>query len=175
MKKKLLICAAFVVVCMTAQSQNALKAGPANQPKRLTTAEANALNGTANPTINGRPYSEYKAEQDAIKQQQSQQQTSKVDLNMTASAVKTSDGINQPVSTKPAPAKTESDLKAQPVENKVVPSSVTTVQESNKTTGKLVTVPLVTISKDSPETETKQAEQKATPAVTSPGVKTKTE
>src|SRR5689334_10154383 len=73
MKKKLLICAAFVVVCMSAQSQNALKAGSANQPKRLTTAEANALNGTPQPTIDGKPYSQYKAEQDALKNQQNRQ------------------------------------------------------------------------------------------------------
>jgi hypothetical protein len=30
--------------------------------------EANRLNGTVEPTINGKPYSQYKAEQDALKQ-----------------------------------------------------------------------------------------------------------
>lgn len=40
--------------------------------KQMTFEEANELNGTASPTINGRPYSEFKAEQEALKRERQQ-------------------------------------------------------------------------------------------------------
>lgn len=66
--KKTLFLISIMSISFLASAQQFKPAG-AEGAKTLTIAEANALNGTAQPTINGRPYSEYKAEQDALKKQ----------------------------------------------------------------------------------------------------------
>jgi len=54
------------------------------QPVRImSTEEANQLNGTANPTINGIPYSQYKAEQELLKQKPVVQNTVGVQIKQS--------------------------------------------------------------------------------------------
>lgn len=72
MKKIILTGIITFCILTTAFSQNATGA-PAGA-KVMTVAEANSLNGVAQPTINGIPYSQYKAQQDALKNQQAKQQ-----------------------------------------------------------------------------------------------------
>lgn len=67
--KKILITGICFLLLSNAYSQNS-NTQAAGSPT-MTIAEANRLNGVAQPTINGKPYSQYKAEQDALKQQQS--------------------------------------------------------------------------------------------------------
>jgi len=63
--KKIIFIISVVFVTFVGYSQgNATNASA----KRLTVEEANRLNGVAQPTINGIPYSQYKAQQDALKQ-----------------------------------------------------------------------------------------------------------
>lgn len=66
------IIALIVLSLVTAnlQAQQLKSQVPANA-KVMTAQEANALNGKAEPTINGIPYSQYKAQQEALKTQQS--------------------------------------------------------------------------------------------------------
>jgi len=67
MKKIIFIIAGvFVGLVGYSQSNDATNAAA----KRLTVEEANKLNGVAQPTINGIPYSQYKAQQEALKQAQ---------------------------------------------------------------------------------------------------------
>lgn len=71
MKNKFLIILPVLIcsfVYVNAQDNNALKSSKAT--KVMTVAEANALNGIAQPTVNGKPYSQYKAEQEALKNKQ---------------------------------------------------------------------------------------------------------
>ena len=130
-------------VCM---SQDLTSSVP-KAAKKMTIAEANALNGAAQPTINGKPYSQYKAEQDALK---NKQQAVKTNITGAPSNVKvgsTEDmkAIDEapqkavitkapPVNAKPVDTKGTS-LEVKPVaenikpsvEDKGVPSSVTPV------------------------------------------------
>jgi len=54
------------------------------QPVRIMSPEeANQLNGTANPTINGIPYSQYKAEQELLKQKPVVQNTAGVQIKQS--------------------------------------------------------------------------------------------
>jgi len=67
MKKIIITSIAVLVSAMIVQAQTS----PGTPAMRTMTAEeANRANGTAQPTINGKPYSQYKAEQDALKQKQ---------------------------------------------------------------------------------------------------------
>lgn len=63
MKKIILVLGATVMATIGCYAQSS---APANA-KVLSFEEANRLNGKAEPTINGKPYSQYKAEQDALK------------------------------------------------------------------------------------------------------------
>lgn len=129
-------------VCM---SQSLTSSVP-NDAKKMTIAEANALNGTAIPTINGKPYSQYKAEQDALKNKQEAVKTNSIspgsvtlggtenlkpiDAPQKAAITKAS-----PVDAKPVDAKGGTSLEVKPVaenikpstEDKAAPSSVTPV------------------------------------------------
>jgi hypothetical protein len=72
MKKSIILICSFVLAVFTAHAQdNPLIQGA--KVKQLTPAEANALNGSKEPTVNGKPYSQHKAEQDALKRQQQNQ------------------------------------------------------------------------------------------------------
>lgn len=85
------------VLGLQVYAQNA--ADPSANAKQLTVAEANKLNGTAQPTINGKPYSQYKAEQEALKKQKQAGQSAPV---QDASVV-----MIKPSDVKPAPVKAE--------------------------------------------------------------------
>ena len=62
--KKVLIIALSSSLTTAVMSQSTVPASD----KVMTSSEARALNGGGEPTINGIPYSQYKAEQDALKQ-----------------------------------------------------------------------------------------------------------
>jgi hypothetical protein len=64
--KKILFFITMISAGLTVSAQ--LTSSAAANMKTMTIEEANRLNGTAQPTINGKPYSQYKAEQDALKQ-----------------------------------------------------------------------------------------------------------
>jgi hypothetical protein len=65
--KKIILVTLCGLVITQGYSQNA---GQPGNSKVMSVEEANRLNGVGHPTINGKPYSQYKAEQDALKQQQ---------------------------------------------------------------------------------------------------------
>ncbi|HEX2683606.1 MAG TPA: hypothetical protein VHL77_06725 [Ferruginibacter sp.] len=98
--KKIIYVTTFCFCAFNGNAQNMASTTPANT-KTMTAAEANALNGTAQPTINGIPYSQYKAQQDAKQAQQNQQRTAArnavVPVNSTELNV-------TPVKTEAAPA-----------------------------------------------------------------------
>lgn len=76
---------------------NSYGQAPGAPTKKLTVEEANKLNGVASPTINGKPYSQYKAEQDAIKQQQASKQNNTVAIADPMSSKATGPDLNKPV------------------------------------------------------------------------------
>jgi hypothetical protein len=59
----------LIVGCSCAVLLNAQNNAANSTIKKMTVEEANRLNGSVEPTINGKPYSQYKAEQDALKRQ----------------------------------------------------------------------------------------------------------
>jgi hypothetical protein len=63
--KKIITASLFICACYTVNAQDYIKA-----TKILTVQEANQLNGIAQPTIKGIPYSQYKAQMLAAKQTQ---------------------------------------------------------------------------------------------------------
>jgi hypothetical protein len=72
---------------------------PSASAKKMTAEEANKLNGVAQPTINGKPYSQYKAEQEALKAKQ-QPQTNALPSSTVAPVTVAKDaGAAVPVST----------------------------------------------------------------------------
>lgn len=81
--KKIICTVIFASAFIVASSQNR----DGSSQKQMTVEEANRLNGVAEPTINGKPYSQYKAEQEALKQQKAAKeaaliaQTRKADNN----------------------------------------------------------------------------------------------
>lgn len=81
----LLILIVTVNVCMVQGQQSQ---GFGANGKILSVDEVNRLNGTPQTTINGKPYSQYKAEQDALKQQAPQQLRSTVSPDRMNPAVK---------------------------------------------------------------------------------------
>jgi len=91
--KKIILIALFGLVLFQAKAQN-----PTNPvTKAMTVEEANKLNGVAQPTINGKPYSQYKAEQDALKQQQATKQQASVAVADPMSLKATGPDLNKPV------------------------------------------------------------------------------
>ncbi len=67
----LIVLVVFITTASFAQTEN-------KAVRSMTTAEANRLNGTVEPTINGKPYSQYAAEQRALKQQNVNRQITNV-------------------------------------------------------------------------------------------------
>lgn len=100
----------FLAILVTAQSSRVEGA------KKLTVAEANALNGVAQPTINGKPYSQHKAEQEALKKQKAVQ---------SSYIVRADENNNGGPGTAAATARTTEEttrVQAAPVSHKYVPS-----------------------------------------------------
>ena len=77
--KKILILITILSGGLCAGAQQLSSTNKASM-KVMTVEEANRLNGTAQPTINGIPYSQYKAQQQALK---NSQQTSAVSPSLT--------------------------------------------------------------------------------------------
>lgn len=69
MKKIILLSSIAACTTLFAIAQD-----PASKTRALSVEEANKLNGVAQPTINGIPYSQYKAQQEALKKQMPAQQ-----------------------------------------------------------------------------------------------------
>ena len=105
--KLILIATILMVVSQTdeAYGQNTQYSAPG---KVYTFEEANRLNGTAQPTINGKPYSQYKAEQEALKRQ--------------ASALNQAGYVSPMSATTPEPARTV--MPNQKPDNTQVPAAV---------------------------------------------------
>lgn len=66
--KKIIFLSILIASGFFANAQFA--APPAPNSKKMTVEEANKLNGAVQPTINGVPYSQYKAQQEALKNKQ---------------------------------------------------------------------------------------------------------
>ena len=98
--------------------QLAAQNAPGAPTKSMTVAEARQLNGVAEPTINGKPYSQYKAEQDALKKQN----TAPQQLNNVSNTGLASAPASAPAkTTAPAPnRKPENGVAAPAVEASVV-------------------------------------------------------
>ncbi len=103
---------------------NAQNAPGTTNVKVMTVAEVNALNGTANPTINGKPYSQFKAEQDALKQQSPAAKM--ISQHYISPMGATENYVKPAEATKPAGAR---DLK----ETAVAPASNLTVKKDAQT------------------------------------------
>jgi hypothetical protein len=87
--------------------------------KQMNVAEANKLNGIAQPTINGKPYSQYKAEQDALKKEREAKLIAA--RNNNADAANTITITNTASKTNVVPASKETN-KVPDDENPVVPA-----------------------------------------------------
>ena len=90
--KKILIISLLTGVIYTANAQNYNTAS-----KTLSIEEANKLNGIANPTINVIPYSQYKAQQEALKQADLQAQQKQLQQTQNVVSVVTTDDLQKPV------------------------------------------------------------------------------
>jgi hypothetical protein len=124
MKKIISISFIALISCLTLTAQQSftpipLKGG--EKVKVMSAQEANTLNGVAQPTINGIPYSQYKAEQDALKQKQASE-------NKTAPA-----RASLPVVSKEQPAapvvvadKKTAPADKQPYADKTIPGTLLT-------------------------------------------------
>jgi len=115
MKKYIFLLLLSGVMALSIHAQDATGA-PAGY-KVMTTAEANHLNGTVEPMINGKPYSQFKAEQ-AAKKSADQKQTLPVTPVMTAQLERSKSA--PAVSTKETDKKLDDLSKSQGVENKQV-------------------------------------------------------
>ena len=74
MKNKIiLILPALLLTFVFANAQD-LQSKDGKKAKTMSFAESNSLNGSVEPIINGIPYSQYKAQQNALKKQQAAQQ-----------------------------------------------------------------------------------------------------
>lgn len=98
MKKISIVFSALFFVCLNSYSQSSL----GTSGKTMTVEEANKLNGVAQPTINGKPYSQYKAEQDALKQQQNKKKTV---VSSDIKTVNAADGKSVPAKLQPVEIK----------------------------------------------------------------------
>jgi hypothetical protein len=94
--KKIILIALGCFILYSVEAQNASQT---TESKAMSVSEANRLNGTAEPTINGKPYSVYKAEQNALKAQQANRmitRTAGVDpMNSTVSSGQNKPAVQQ--------------------------------------------------------------------------------
>jgi hypothetical protein len=95
--KKILFIALFGLAISQAKAQTSPGAAGL---KTMSIEEAIKLNGPANPTFNGKPYSQYKAEQEALNQRQNTQ--TKVVSPLANNNATNSNGNTPAVNTKPA-------------------------------------------------------------------------
>jgi hypothetical protein len=115
MKKIILI----AIVLFAGHSVFAQTSSPTSGAKYLTTEESKKMNANVETTINGKPYSQYKAEQDALKKQR--------EANLLAAKTNNADAANTMTitntasKTNVAPVKKEAN-KVSDDENPVVPA-----------------------------------------------------
>jgi hypothetical protein len=110
--KKIMIIVPFTFLAFFVTAQSSRVEGA----KKLTVAEANALNGVAQPTINGKPYSQHKAEQEALKKQKAVQ---------SSYIVRADENNNGSTVTSAATTRTTEEttrVKSAPVSHQYVPS-----------------------------------------------------
>jgi len=113
----------IAIFCMFTFGANAqqLKSQVPATAKKMTTAEANALNGKAEPTINGMPYSQYKAQQDALKQKQTSE-----NKTVTARATLPVVSKEQPAAAVVVADKKTAPADKQPYADKTIPGTLLT-------------------------------------------------
>lgn len=113
--KRILFGSGFMLCVICGFGQNS----PGAPSKSLTVEEANRLNGVAQPTINGKPYSQYKAEQDALKKQMEANKIAAAqNRNLDVVTVNPSDARPAPAKVEPAEKKSENDNNIKPVQGK---------------------------------------------------------
>ena len=113
--KRILFGSVFMLCVICGFGQNS----PGAPSKSLTVEEANRLNGVAQPTINGKPYSQYKAEQDALKKQMEANKIAAAqNRNLDVVTVNPSDARPAPAKVEPAEKKSENDNNIKPVQGK---------------------------------------------------------
>ena len=128
----------LIIACILSVT-NSYAQSPGVPAKSLTVQEANKLNGTASPTINGIPYSQYKAQQEALKQanlqaeQKMQLQQQQQTQNMFSAV--SADDIQKPAA-KPAEVKPTAPA-AKPVSAQYADKSIP---------GTLVPMPAATVA-----------------------------
>lgn len=128
---KKIILTGIVAFCGVSAAFSQDASGAPAGTKVMTVAEANRLNGVAQPTINGRPYSQYKAEQDALKQQKE-----------AALAKRNSNGNNDGVqSEKTVQPQRNLNVQGSSVEPEVKPDAVVVNKEEAKPVAKETTQP----------------------------------
>ena len=128
----------FIIACILSVT-NSYAQSPGAPAKSLTVQEANKLNGTASPTINGIPYSQYKAQQEALKKANSQAEQKQVQQMNVPSVITTDDiqkSATQPVEVKPtAPAvkQVSAQYADKTIPGTLVPMPAATVATSTET------------------------------------------
>lgn len=122
----------FLIVIITTGFSVKAQLNPTTVPgmKIMTIEESNRLSGTAQPTINGMPYSQYKAQQDALKNKPANK-NSALDAKATERSIVNTAGsdLNKPVT----PKKTtimENDQKDATPQAKTTEPVVTKKEES---------------------------------------------
>jgi hypothetical protein len=111
MKKIILLIGVVMVSTTMVQAQQGQSFG--GNAKVLTVEEANKLNGTSQTTINGMPYSQYKAQQDALKQQEEAKRQAVIKNQPVEKTITAAD-------VKAAPVRVEPQPKQAPVEPKAI-------------------------------------------------------
>ena len=125
-----------------------------NTSKKLSVEESNKLNGVAQPTINGIPYSQYKAQQDALQQKAQQLHTNNV-LTTPKGLIPIAGSATQQAAVA-APQKAV-DVKGtsfdpiKPVDkNNKTEDAKTTTANAVTTNSAIIAAPVVTIKTDAP-------------------------
>lgn len=132
--KKILVSITFCFIANLIFAQTAAPTTSASgeNSKKMTVAEANALNGTSQATINGKPYSQYKAEQQLLKnKQQAAASAQPVTTGVTLGSNQDSKAVNSKQKATAMNAVTE----AKPVDTKGTSLEIKTTKPSveNKT------------------------------------------
>lgn len=105
---------------------------PTGNAKYLTTEESKKYNANGETMINGKPYSQYKAEQEALKKQKQAQQSAQPVKDASVVMIKSSEIVPAPA--KAEPAKKRSDDEGYEVKPASPASETVAVQPSPKGT-----------------------------------------
>ena len=83
----------IMVISLLSNQLIAQTSAPTSGAKMLSTAESKKQNSNTETTINGIPYSQYKAQQDALKQKQASENKAPVTSSRLVSTTATKDDI----------------------------------------------------------------------------------